>query len=60
MTDDMEVNSKYLKKRMRMIWTLPLPFFVKELIDKEEDRNDHIGTCRGIRAARYTNDITKP
>ena len=28
MKDDMAIYSKYLKQRMRMIWTLPLQFFV--------------------------------
>ena len=46
-----ELYSKYLKKRMRVIWTLPLRFFVLGHDEGEEDRSDRIdiyhGTLKG-------------
>ena len=54
MKNGMAVYSKYMKQQMKMIWTSPLRFFrVGTHIDNEEEyRNDRVGTCPGIRAAR--------
>ena len=36
---------------MKMIWTLPFRYF-RVGTHIEDDRSDHVGTYRGIRAAR--------
>ena len=52
--DDMGVYSKHSRQQMKMIWTLPFPVFRvgTHSDNEEEDRNDRVGTYRGIKAAR--------
>ena len=52
MKDDLGIYSKYVRQQMKMIWTLPLQFFMQKHIDNEEDCSDHVGTYHGIRAEK--------
>ena len=52
---DLGVYSKHSRQQMKMIWTkvaIPVYRLGTHSDNEEEDRNDRVGTYRGIRAAR--------